>query len=35
MTRIFKYQEHSNWEEIAKDFLYEVQNPIISESEEN
>jgi hypothetical protein len=35
MTRILKYQEHSNWEEIAKDFLYEVQNPIISESEEN
>ena len=35
MTKILKYKEFDDWEMIAKDFIYKVDNPIISESEEN
>jgi hypothetical protein len=35
MTRILKYEELNNWEQIAQDFISQIQNPIISESEDN
>lgn len=33
MNKILKYNEYNDWEEKAKDFLYQVYNPSILESE--
>lgn len=35
MNKILKFKEYSDWEQISLDFLNQISNPIISESEED
>jgi hypothetical protein len=33
MTKILKYREHGDWETIAEEFLYQINNSVVLESE--
>ena len=35
MAKILKFNEYKDWDSIAQEFLYSIENPIISESERN